>query len=127
MYLRSFQRGFYALTCLLSLGLIAAPATAQSIPGYGAARASCESIWIERNRIMDRHGYCFRSPLGKAVFNNANCRTSSPRLSKADRYWVNEIKKGERRLGCRVNTSRTSINVDTLRGTLRFGRGGIRY
>ena len=104
-----------------------APAMAQDVPGYGSTRASCESIWIERNRILDRSGYCFSSALGKAVFNNANCTTRNPRLSSEDRYWVEEIKKGERRYGCNVDTSRMSIDVGTLRGMMRFGRGGISY
>lgn len=115
-----------ALTVLGAL-MLSSVAYAQNVPGYGSARASCESIWIERNRIFDRAGHCFSSTLGKEVFNNSNCRTRNPRLNQSDQAWVDEIKRGERRFGCNVNTSRTGINVDTLNGTVRFGRGGVSY
>ena len=38
---------------------------------------TCEQLWIARNEIFDRNGYCFRSERGQAYFDNADCTSDS--------------------------------------------------
>ncbi len=64
---------------------------------------SCELPWFIRNLMFDRAGYCFSSPLGRALFDNADC-TGSEALSSRDAAAVAQIRELERWLGCAVNT-----------------------
>jgi len=41
------------------------------------ADLSCEELWIARNEIFDRNGYCFRSERGQAYFDNSDCSSDS--------------------------------------------------
>lgn len=68
-----------------------------------ASAASCWDLWYERNEIFDRNGYCFSTSLGKRTFNNADCWTRNPDLSRWERNRVADIKAEERRRGCKVN------------------------
>lgn len=74
----------------------------------------CNDYWFVRNQIFDHAGYCFSSPLGKALFDNANCTTTAPELSPEDRALVAEIKRNEAELGCAVDTSATSLPIPLL-------------
>jgi len=38
---------------------------------------TCEQLWIARNEIFDRNGYCFRSERGQAYFDNSDCTSDS--------------------------------------------------
>lgn len=68
-----------------------------------AAAASCYDLWYERNAIYDDNGYCFKTQMGRDVFDNGDCWTGNPTLSKAERRRVDQIKAEERRRGCDVN------------------------
>lgn len=68
------------------------------------ARAeSCYDLWYERNAIFDARGYCFETRLGQEVFDNSDCWTSFPKLTRAEQKRVDAIKAEERRRGCKVN------------------------
>lgn len=41
------------------------------------AGMTCEELWIARNEIFDRNGYCFRSERGQAYFDNSDCTSDS--------------------------------------------------
>lgn len=82
--------GAMAVGCVLLAG---APAQAQS----------CYDLWYERNAIYDSYGYCFKTSLGQRTFDNSDCYTRNPRLSRADASRVQAIKRQERRRGCKVN------------------------
>lgn len=41
------------------------------------AGMTCEDLWIARNEIFDRNGYCFRSERGQAYFDNSDCTSDS--------------------------------------------------
>lgn len=87
------------------LVLLASPALGQS---------ACEDLWHARNQIMDRGGYCFGSALGRSVFNNADCTGSTPQITPAEREAVGAIRAQERALECRIDTSRTDLDLDDL-------------
>ena len=64
---------------------------------------SCYDLWYERNEIYDANGFCFKSSLGKRTFDNNDCYTDDPQLSRAEQRRVAQIQREERRLGCKVN------------------------
>ncbi len=68
-----------------------------------AMAASCYDLWYERNQIYDDNGFCFKSELGQETFDNSDCWTNNPKLSKAEQRRVNEIKAEEKRKRCKVN------------------------
>jgi hypothetical protein len=82
-----------SLVAVVSGLSLAAPASAQS----------CYDLWYERNEIFDRNGYCFSTDLGQETFDNSDCWTANPRLSRGEQRRVDQIKRQERRMGCRVN------------------------
>jgi hypothetical protein len=75
------------------------------LPAAPASAESCYDLWYRRNEIFAANGYCFKTALGIDTFGNADCYTSSPRLSRSDRREVNAIKAEEKRRGCRVNSA----------------------
>lgn len=73
------------------------------------ASAVCEEAWFSRNLIFDRAGYCFGSNLGQALFNNADCTTNTPDITKNRARKVNQIKEFESELGCAIDTSASAL------------------
>lgn len=65
----------------------------------------CEALWLARNAIFSRNGYCFQSARGKAAFSNAGCipgmSASEVPLSAAERAEVERLAAQESSLGCR--------------------------
>lgn len=61
----------------------------------------CQDLWVARNEIYHRNGYCFKTRRGRAFFDNRGCWTSNARLSRLENQNVARIKVWERRLGCR--------------------------
>ncbi len=41
------------------------------------ARLDCDRLWIARNELFARNGYCFGSERGQRLFGTAGCRTSA--------------------------------------------------
>ncbi|NKX43271.1 DUF4453 domain-containing protein [Roseicyclus persicicus] len=95
------MRRHAALGCLAALW-VAAPAAAQDL--------LCEDWWFARNLIFDRAGYCFTSPLGQALFDNADCTTRAPDLRPDLAALVAEIRARETEEGCAVDTARTALS-----------------
>ncbi len=94
------------MRCLaLMFGILFLPATAQ---------AYCEDLWLTRNIVFDRAGYCFGSVLGQSIFDNSDCTTKTPELSAEDRALVDSIKQHEARNGCRVDTSARALSLPTV-------------
>lgn len=64
---------------------------------------SCYDLWYERNAIYDDNGYCFKTSLGKRVFDNSDCYTSDPDFTRAEQRRIDQIRREEKRLHCKVN------------------------
>lgn len=62
---------------------------------------TCEELWVARNEIFDRNGYCFRSERGQAYFDNSDCTSDSQDIL-SDLEWDNVelIKSVESEMGC---------------------------
>lgn len=78
------------------------------------ATDACHDLWFTRNALVDRAGYCFGSVLGQAVFDNNGCTGKSVTLSPQAQQTVHQIQALEARIGCRVNTGQTSLELDDL-------------
>ncbi len=68
-----------------------------------ALAASCYDLWYERNQIYDDNGFCFKTQLGQDTFDNSDCWTSNPQLSRSEVKRVAQIKAQERAKRCKVN------------------------
>lgn len=98
---------------IFTLGLLAAAGGAEArdviYPGSSARLISdfelsglrCRELWIARNEIYDRNGFCFKTKAAIIYFGNAGCWTSNPRLSRVERRNVSRIQKWERIKACR--------------------------
>lgn len=69
-----------------------------------AMAASCYQMWYARNEVYDNKGYCFKTAKAQAVFDNSDCWTSKPKLTKKERKYVKMIRQEEIAKGC-VNGS----------------------
>ena len=86
---------FHSTLAVLTVSIFAVPT---------AYANQCFDLWVERNAIFKKNGYCFGSTLGKTYFGNSGCYTKNARLSSSERRRVSAIKRQERALGCRINT-----------------------
>ncbi len=81
----------------------ATTALALTVGMVPALAESCYDLWYERNQIYDDNGFCFKTQLGQDTFDNSDCWTSNPQLSRAEVKRVAAIKKREAAKRCKVN------------------------
>jgi hypothetical protein len=87
------SKRFYAVTAILACTIF--------MPGL--ARASCFSLWSERNQIYKDASYCFKTSRAIRVFGNSGCSfddINDVPLSARQRAIVRDIAAQERRMGC---------------------------
>ncbi len=65
------------------------------------ARLQCFQLWLARNEIYKRRGFCFSTKRAIRVFGNAGCVTRKPRLSLTERRNIRTIRTYEIRRRCR--------------------------
>lgn len=86
-----------------SLSAAAAPPAAHS--ATASSGDNCDAIWLERNAIWKRHGYCFTTDRAKLVFGNHDCFRDLPAaraaMSIADRSRVEILAEREKNMKCR--------------------------
>ena len=90
----------------MSIRLLAAVAVALGIVLPSAAMAaqpSCYDLWYARNAIYDAKGYCFKTELAQDVFDNDDCWTNAPKLTKKELALIEAIKDEEEDRHCKVN------------------------
>lgn len=62
----------------------------------------CDALWVARNEIFDRNGYCFRSARAQEYFDNSDCTSDSQDiLSPLEWDNVRLIQSIERAMQCR--------------------------
>ena len=86
---------------LIATAVLAA-ATLVALPSVAMA-ASCYDLWYARNAIYADNGYCFSTDLGMETFDNDDCWTTSPHLSKKEQKQVASIQYQEKLKHCHVN------------------------
>jgi hypothetical protein len=66
---------------------------------------TCNSLWLQRNAIFARNGYCFLGQRGRQAFSNEGCRVGLSAgeipLTTFDRQEVQRLKTQESTLQCR--------------------------
>jgi hypothetical protein len=92
-------KGFFIMQNKLALAIV----LGLTLIPVAQAADSCYDLWHKRNAIFDGHGYCFSSDLASRIFDNSDCSTKNPRLSRAERKQVRKIKRQERRRKCKVD------------------------
>lgn len=81
----------------------------------------CDDLWYSRNFYFDQAGYCFGSNLGKAVFDNSDCKSKNVNLAKSILQRIDKIKETEAGNSCKVKTNkarRLNIKNFEMRKTL---------
>ncbi|SMH41554.1 DUF4453 domain-containing protein [Maritimibacter sp. HL-12] len=74
----------------------------------------CDDLWFSRNQLYDRAGYCFSTPLGQAIFDNADCTGTEVTLEPGGTDLVAYVREMEERLECAVDTSATSLDIANI-------------
>ncbi|MGL1920831.1 MAG: YARHG domain-containing protein [Hyphomicrobiales bacterium] len=92
---------------LLQLSLLLTPAFAED---------ACDDLWYSRNFYFDQAGYCFGSKLGKAVFDNSNCKSKNVALTKSTKRRISQMKEIEKEFDCEINTEKARpLNIPQLK------------
>ncbi len=63
------------------------------------AKQDCDGLWIMRNEIYARKGYCFRSRKARIIF-SGSCAPRFEGLSAAEKRKVEQIRRLEEKKGC---------------------------
>lgn len=73
-------------------------------PQGGRQGESCEALWLKRNAIWHRHGYCFQTSRGLQAFGNKGCSrdqaAARAAMTSAERAEIDALLSRERELGC---------------------------
>jgi hypothetical protein len=73
-------------------------------PPSGRQGESCDALWLKRNAIWHRNGYCFQTARGLQAFGNKGCTRDQPAaraaMTAADRAEIDALMARERELGC---------------------------
>lgn len=93
------RRYHCALVLACSALMFAAQSTEPLTAGGGSGDAACQQLWMQRNSIFAKNGYCFTSEEAKAVFGEG-CFAPFGKLSAADQAQVDQIKSKEAAHGC---------------------------
>lgn len=64
--------------------------------------ATCDQLWLARNSIFARNGYCFKTPQAQAYFGPA-CFPPYGKLNQGEQAVVNAISVWESAKGCNVS------------------------
>ncbi len=92
------------------------PLTRQHVEPLG-----CHKLWLARNEIFYRKGYCFKSEKAIRVFNNANCTSPRVRLTALESRNKRTIRTWEIRKRCRP-TIAENLNIPRLKSRLQRSR-----
>ena len=74
----------------------------------------CQDLWFTRNQLFDRTGYCFKSPLGQAIFDNSDCVATPAALTQLADQKVEMILQMEKELSCQINTAQTQLTIPLM-------------
>jgi len=89
---------------LMTIGMVATMAAAILGMDVSIAHAqSCFDLWVQRNSIYKRAGYCFKTTPAIRHFGNAGCMYDNEAelpLTPGERARIAGIVRMERRFGC---------------------------
>lgn len=102
---------WYILAFASAMAAMSGPALALNV---------CDDLWFTRNLIFDRAGYCFSSELGQAIFDNTDCVEGEVELTPRAEALVALIRSDEDGLQCRVDDTRTTLDVPEIATRMRM-------
>ncbi|MDB9943430.1 DUF4424 domain-containing protein [Octadecabacter sp.] len=73
------------------------------LPYYGENARNvpqCRNLWLQRNEIYNRNGYCFRNMAAKVLFDNSDCTSDGIELDNHDQQLVSELLSLESKNEC---------------------------
>ncbi|WP_341206942.1 DUF4424 family protein [uncultured Psychrosphaera sp.] len=76
----------------------------------------CRSLWLQRNEIYNRNGYCFSTLSAQVLFDNSDCTSDGIELNNDDQQLVSELLSLEGQNEC-VTPSRLVQPVNPYEGT----------
>ena len=83
------------------------PAVVSAVPAQPPAKAmaaTCDALWMRRNAIWHRHGYCFTTTRGQRAFGNTGCsrdqNAARAAMSPAERAEVDTLSAQEKQSAC---------------------------
>lgn len=76
----------------------------------------CRSLWLQRNEIYNRNGYCFTTLSAQVLFDNSDCTSGGIELNNDDQQLVSELLSLEGQNEC-VTPSRLVQPVNPYEGT----------
>ncbi len=91
-----------------------------SSPAVADIENPCADLWFSRNAMLDKAGYCFSTPLGKALFDNSDCTTKQPELTtevKAQIAVIRELEQGDEGgfyEACNIDTGQQKLDLPDL-------------
>jgi tetratricopeptide (TPR) repeat protein len=87
---------------------------ARELADGDTAGLSCDQLWVARNEMFLRHGYCFETPRALATFGNDGCRTTKQDILTAiERSNARTLRAAEVRRQCDVAAASTTAVVAT--------------
>lgn len=107
--------------CILVVGLLAAT------PVFADIEDPCADLWFSRNAMLDQAGYCFSSPLGKAIFDNRDCTTKQPVLPpKVSRQiaLIIKLEQGDPDgfyAACKIDTTKRHLDLAAISQRKQLG------
>lgn len=76
-----------------------------------ASKDACADLWFARAAILDQGGYCVASPLGEAVFPNAECSAEEPEFPEFLAEQIATIEEREAQIECALDTDAAEIGI----------------
>lgn len=74
-------------------------------------KLSCHKLWMARNEIYNRKGYCFKSEKGIRYFDNSNCTSSKVKLTMLESRNKRTIRTWEIRKRCSLKKVTRNIRL----------------
>lgn len=102
----------YFISLMLAIGV--------SSPALADIEDPCADLWFSRNAMLDKAGYCFSTPLGKALFDNSDCSTKQPKLTpevKAQIAIISKLEQGDEGgfyEACNIDTGQQKLDLPNL-------------
>ncbi|MDC0361275.1 DUF4424 domain-containing protein [Alphaproteobacteria bacterium] len=91
------------------------PYFGQNIQSNGA----CKNLWLQRNAIYNRNGYCFTTLAAQVLFDNSDCRSDGIELNNDDKKLVSKLLSLENQNKC-VTPSPLVQLVNPYKGTVDY-------
>lgn len=88
--------------CFENLGQTGCP-WKETFPNKDLKKLACDNLWLVRNSMYDRHGYCFKTKKARETFDNSDCTVDDAAdidFNNHENANISRIVKIEKSKGC---------------------------